>query len=338
MVARMTTIPNPDELLSAVAVATRAPSVHNTQPWLFRLIDGGVELYADRRRQLAVSDAAGTAMRVSCGAAIFNLRLAIAQLGLAPEVRLLPDPSTPDLLARVTAGRPRPPTPDETSLHAAIPRRHSNRQPFLNTAVPLEVRFDLLAAAQAEGCWLDLVLGPVALDMVAELVRSADRVLLMDEAYRAELAAWTRLNDDSPDGVPRRAGGPAPEPHDLLVQRDFGAPPRSSGRDFETDPLVGVLGSEAGTARDDLAAGQALQHVLLAATRAGLVTSLLSQPIEVAQAREQLRVGLRRHGQPQMLLRFGYGVPGSPTTRRPVSEVLLSDAGTEPVAPGRRLG
>src|SRR4030095_2675860 len=104
----MTTIPNPNELLTAVAVATRAPSVHNTQPWLFRLIDGGVELYADRRRQLGVSDPTGTALRVSCGAAIFNLRLAFAQLGLAPEVRLLPEPSRPDLLARVVGGSPRP--------------------------------------------------------------------------------------------------------------------------------------------------------------------------------------------------------------------------------------
>jgi len=317
-----TSDPSPDELVSAVATATRAPSVHNTQPWLFRIAEAGVDVHADRRRQLAVSDAAGSALRVSCGAAVFNLRLAFAHLGYAAETRILPEPGAGDLLARVTATGRRPPTPDEEGLYAAVPRRHSNRQPFLDTAVPLAIRTDLLGAARSEGCWLDFILGPVALEMVAELVRDADRILLMNPAYRDELADWTRL-EDSADGVPSRAGGPSPEPHDLLVQRDFGGPPRSPGRDFETDPLIGVLGGRDGTPHDEIMSGQALQHVLLAATRAGLVTSMLSQPIEVPAVRERLRIGLRRHGQPQMLLRFGYGVPGSSTPRRPVSEVLL---------------
>ena len=73
--------------------------------------------------------------------------------------------------------------------------------------------------------------------------------------------------------------------------------------------------------------GQALQRVLLTATRYGLSTSLMSQPIEVERIREQLRLGLRKFGPPQMLLRFGYGVPATPTARRPVTDVLLPDGG-----------
>jgi hypothetical protein len=109
-----------------------------------------------------------------------------------------------------------------------------------------------------------------------------------------------------------------------LARRDFGGPPRAPGRDYETDPLVGVLGSHADSPLDDLVAGQALQSVLLTATTAGLVASLMSQPIDVPRVREQLRIGLRRYGSPQILLRVGYGVPGSPTPRRPISDVLLT--------------
>jgi hypothetical protein len=145
----------------------------------------------------------------------------------------------------------------------------------------------------------------------------------------AEVAGWTRSDPHATDGVPRRAGGPAPEPHDLLAGRDFGGPPRAPGHDFEEDPLVGVLGGPADSARDDMVAGQALQRVLLTATRFGLSTSLMSQPIEVESVREQLRIGLRRHGTPQMLLRIGYGVPAAATARRPVAEDLLPEA--EPV-------
>ena len=107
-----------------------------------------------------------------------------------------------------------------------------------------------------------------------------------------------------------RAGGPPPEPHDFLSRRDFGGAALKPGREFERDPLVAVLGSRGDLPQDDLVAGQALQRVLLTATRAGLVTSLISQPIEVPAVREELRVGLRRFGSPKMLLRTGYGVAG----------------------------
>ncbi len=83
-----------------------------------------------------------------------------------------------------------------------------------------------------------------------------------------------------------------------------------------------MLGSVGNTAVDQVIAGQALQRLLLTATDAGLSVSMLSQPIEVPSAREQLRLSLGRFGTPQMVLRIGYGQPGRPTPRRGVDEVL----------------
>ena len=62
--------------------------------------------------------------------------------------------------------------------------------------------------------------------------------------------------------------------------------------------------------------------MLLTATEHHLAVSLLSQPIEVPAAREQLRRGLGRLGIAQMVLRIGYGRPGYPTRRRPASDVI----------------
>ncbi|BCB77443.1 hypothetical protein GCM10022251_71110 [Phytohabitans flavus] len=313
----------PEALAVAVAAAIRAPSMHNSQPWRFRLRDGGIEVRVDRRRPLPVAghgDLGDWAAHLACGAAVFNLRLALAAEGTPPRVRLCPYPDDPDVVARLEPDRPRPATPVERDLLAAVPRRHSSRLPFFPDPVPGEIRWRLVQAARAEGGWLELVVGTAAVTAFGELARGASRVLERDPDYRAEIAAWTR-HGPAPDGVPARAGGPVAEPQDLLPQRPFGDRTRAPGRDFEPEPLVAVLGAAGDTAVDRITAGQVLARVLLTATDAGLATSMLSQPIEVAAARERLRTALRRFGSPQMVLRVGYGQPAWPTPRRTAAEV-----------------
>ncbi len=78
-----------DQVDYLLATAARAPSVHNTQPWRFRVGQYEIELFADQRRKLRV-DPAGREMLISCGAALFGLRLAVRSLGYLPVVELLP--------------------------------------------------------------------------------------------------------------------------------------------------------------------------------------------------------------------------------------------------------
>jgi hypothetical protein len=63
---------------------------------------------------------------------------------------------------------------------------------------------------------------------------------------------------------------------------------------------------------DWLRAGQALQRVLLAATRHGVRTSMLHQAMEWPDLRAAM-AGSRRRCRPQLLIRFGYGPDGGST-------------------------
>src|SRR5690242_16983060 len=104
-----------------VARAIWAPSVHNSQPWRFTA-DGGpqLSLHADTSRRLAAADPDGREMMISCGAALFSVRLALRSLGYIPETTVLPEPGQPALVAlgvlaparrprrvRAAAGQPR---------------------------------------------------------------------------------------------------------------------------------------------------------------------------------------------------------------------------------------
>ncbi len=322
--------PTTSELTEIVTAAIRAPSMHNTQPWRFRITPGTadsiagalIEVRGDPSRGLPVADPTGWAMRVACGAAVLGVRLGIAVRGHRPEVSVLPEPSDPDLIAKIRVAGPHPATPEERELCGAIHRRRSNRYPFSDVPAAPGTGARLEAAARAEGAWLDVLEDPRTRAEVAALVRAGEDRLAADPAYREELASWVR-DTEVDDGVPRTAGGPSPLPHDLLAFRQFGNQARAPGRDFEPNPFLCVLGSGTDHLSAQVRAGMALHRVLLAGTAAGLSSSMLSQPIEVADLRARLRAGLgRTGGWPQMVLRFGYGVRTPATPRRPVADVI----------------
>ena len=117
----------PDQVAFLVETASRAPSVHNTQPWQFRVQRSGLDLYADQARRLRAIDPAGREMLISCGAAVFGLRLGLRHLGYRAAVELLPDPDHPGLLARVRLDREVRPTAEDWDMLAAVPHRHTHR-------------------------------------------------------------------------------------------------------------------------------------------------------------------------------------------------------------------
>ncbi|MET9340792.1 hypothetical protein [Nonomuraea sp. NPDC003804] len=320
LAARELPFATPGGVSRTVKAAAAAPSVHNTQPWRFhRVDDATMELYADLDRLLAVTDPMGRGVGISCGAALFNLRLAIRMTGHDAHVTALPDPAArPDLLATVHAVLGDPPDRNERLMYDMIPYRRTNRFPFDGRRLPREVFVDLVHAAHAESATLVLVKGRTA-RRVLDMIGTADDTLAAEESYRAELACWTDPCRRF-DGVPEHAFGPRPRNRELPM-RDFGLECARPSADFETDPQIAALFTRGDGPLDWLRAGQALQRVLLAATAHGVSASMFSQPLDLRPAQHRADQS-GPMGHVQMLARFGYGAPVPRVPRRSVFEVL----------------
>ena len=319
-----------DVLLSALQRAQRAPSVHNTQPWRWRIAGGAVELHADRNRHLIGTDPDRRDLLISCGAALHHLRVALAAAGVAAQVDRMPDPENCDHLATVRPC-PEPPEAGLGELAGAIEDRRTDRRRFSSQPVPTGVLTALEAAAAGNGAVLHAVTGEAARRRLIEVLVDAAARQRHRPGYSAELMIWTHRYSGARDGIPADAL-PA-----LGVQT-----PGAGLRSFPTGRLTGgahlgetdhdgstllVLTTAGDSTLDQLRAGEAASAVLLLATRRRLATTPLSQALEVDETRRGLASGvLHTPDVPQLVIRIGWPTDGAelpPTPRRPLESVLL---------------
>jgi hypothetical protein len=79
-----------------------------------------------------------------------------------------------------------------------------------------------------------------------------------------------------------------------------------------------------------ICAGQALERVLLTATVRGVAATPMSQPLEIPDLRDLL-TDATGGNVAHVILRLGYGPPGTPSPRRSVDECMI-----DPATPRRR--
>ncbi|MGV9819799.1 Acg family FMN-binding oxidoreductase [Nocardia xishanensis] len=307
----------------AVAMAVRAPSVHNTQPWRWRISERSVDLYADPARRLPSTDPTGRALLLSCGAALHHLRVALAVQGWSAEVGYLPDPADHDHLARISVNADTP-SRDDIDLGAAIVHRRSDRRRYCDRRVPCGRLRRVAERAVPFGAVARVVPPPLRTPL-GRSTRTAARRHAHDRAYLAELAAWSGRHGTA-DGVPA-ANTPRPRPEDDISQRAFLAP-ELADTSFATDGSEWlVIGTADDGRRSELRAGEAASALLLTATSLGMASCLQTEPLEVAELRSAIRSDvLHDCAHPQAMVRLGFmptSVAPLPfTPRREVHEVI----------------
>src|SRR5271156_3902033 len=295
--------PDAGTIRTVLALASRAPSVHNTQPWRWLVRAESLHLYSDADRQLPNTDPDGRDLILSCGAVLNHCVVGFAAVGWQAKVARLPNPADPSHLAAIELSRSTA-DPVDIALTAAIPRRRTDRRHYSSWPVPVGDVALMAARAARNGVTLCQVEDTDKLHkIVAQSVWDH-----MTHDYLVELTAWSgRYASEA--GVPAR-NTPKSDPRAKIPSRYFAGPalampPDSSPAD--DNAVVLALGTRTDNRLAQLRAGEATSIVLLTATSMGLASCPVTEPLERAETREEVRSDIfGDSGYPQMLLRVGW--------------------------------
>jgi Nitroreductase family len=268
-----------------------------------------VHLYADGSRQVPATDPHGRDLLISCGAALNHLLVALASLGWDARVRRMPNPARPGHLATVELFS-RTATSAQHDLAAAIPRRRTDRRRFSAWPVPAELIGEMFELAHVYGVGIEAITEPALAWKVFRAITNAAGQQVADPAYAAEIAAWSGRGSESDDGVPAASAPALHYTPGQMPLRAYARPnlTQSPGAGEPENAALLLLTTPTDSAMDWLRAGEATSAILLTATRHGLASSPLTQPLEVDDTREFIRsrVATAHSTHPQILLRIGW--------------------------------
>ncbi|MGH3970984.1 MAG: Acg family FMN-binding oxidoreductase, partial [Mycobacterium sp.] len=239
--------PDVETIRTALTLATRAPSVYNTQPWRWLVGENSIHLYANPDLQLHSTDPDSRDLMISCGISLNHCFVAFAALGWLAKVHRFPSPADNNHLAAIEF-EPYSATEADISLAAAIPRRRTDRRHYSSRPVAVNDIALMGARAARAGVMLRNV---EALTHLSLLVAQAAVRHAESWEYLHELATWSGRYA-SAAGVPAR-NAPRLDHAAAIPRRTFAGPAlaESSGAPAAFDnAVVLALGT---TADDDVA-------------------------------------------------------------------------------------
>ncbi|MDD2756209.1 MAG: hypothetical protein PHS80_11860 [Methanothrix sp.] len=312
-----------EKLTFLLNYAILAPSNYNSQPWLFNVSDGEIQVLADKSAWLKVADADRREQYISLGCALENLIIAAEHFGYNCSVSYFPGPS--DLMATVSlTAKSSSPSDSNSRLFYAITSRQTNRNPYEPKTIS---KADL---ETIKSLCIDPDVGVFITDDSAvkrsfqDLVVMADGILYSDVNYKSELGRWLGLGVMGPTGLQAKMAQLA------VVFLDVG--PEQTKKDamlINSTPYIGFISTANNDSVSSVKAGRTLERFWLGATALGISLHPMSQALEAAETKENLTgllPGSSEMRQVQQAFRLGYAKSTTEhSTRRPLQDVLIGE-------------
>ena len=313
--------------------AVKAPSGHNTQPWLFKMAwEHELRVHPDFRRALPVVDPDNHALYISLGCAVENIAVTARQNGYRPEVNLDTDEAGTTFI-RITLKADE--TVEGDPLYGYIDQRQSTRNAYRPDAVPAESLDALTRTADFPGIQLMGFHGPNAIaDLMPFIIEGSNRQF-NNPAFVRELVQWIRFSkkeaERRQDGIRGASMGFPAIPRWMgkaIMKYIVNAKSEAKRWRKLLDATSGLFLflAEAHDEQHWVTLGRAFQRFGLKATELGISHAHVNMPCEEATVRQQLAEDLGLHQtHPLLLIRYGYSANMPFSYRRPLADVVAED-------------
>jgi hypothetical protein len=318
-----------NEYTQLVGYATKAPSGHNTQPWIFKLTDSTIEIHPNFCMALPVVDKNHRELYISLGCAAENLIIAANEFGYEADFSIIENQGKHTFISIKLQK-------DQTIknyLFDQIDKRQTNRSEYTSDTIPeFTIRkIDNLLSKQNLGIHF-YKRGSEEFNLLKNLVAEGNSIQMMDEAFKNELLEWIRFNKKQANkyknGLTNSVMGTPSTPSFIgkPIVKSFLKPEKQNKSDMKkinsSSHLV-LFTVEQNNPVGWIQVGRVLERFLLETTRFGIANAYLNQPCEVESVREKVQSELPINGNhPMLLLRIGYAEPLPYSPRKNVYDVI----------------
>lgn len=290
--------------------ATRAPSTHNSQPWIFHIRGDTLQIYLDTSIELPRSDPSGRYAHVSIGFLMHHIVVLAQALGMRPHVTVGRDALLEIHFSSSTSNA------SMKEMAQAIFTRRNRRGIFLHSSIP----FELLTQATQYADYYPDGLPRVeimfesreeSIQRMADLTGNGIRHAYALPEFRAEMSRWiTSIGSAARTGLPYYSLN-VPALLSVLVPSiirfcNVGARLAAlNRRAIGSASAVFGIGTEDST-HGWLASGYVASHAILTLESRGVSTSIFVAAIECTDTRTEAAQLFNLHQPLQFHFAAGY--------------------------------
>lgn len=318
--------------------AIKAPSGHNTQPWLFHINENSIEIHPDFSKTLKVVDASHRELFISLGCAAENLCIAAQSKGYTYGIEISNEGIiTIQLISQVNEGVTST-NKNLNSLLEQINKRQNNRSVYNGQTIKNTILKETISINQEQNIQLHYWKnGTSEFDQLLRLILKGNEIQMSDPLFKTELKSWMRFNKrhekKTNDGLSYAVFGAPNLPK--WISRSIistcltpGIQNKSDRKKINSSSHLILFTIKEDTPKTWIAAGRILERFLLNTTQHDIATAFMNQPCEIASLSEQIQKEvLKENGEeiPILLLRVGYAQPMPYSPRKKVSEVIIGN-------------
>ncbi|ALJ06298.1 hypothetical protein APS56_14650 [Pseudalgibacter alginicilyticus] len=313
--------------------ASKAPSSHNSQPWIFKVKEHSIEIHPDKNGALPIVDPDNRELYISLGCATENICLVSPYFNYNTELEII---TTSNDYTFIKIRFKETSKNNNTTILNLINNRQSNRSIYTGKHISdtsIKTLESILTSLNINTYYFKN--GTPEFKMITDYILKGNTIQMRDSKFKAELLSWIRFNNyeikNTQNGLTYKVMGAPQTPRFIgkMVVKSFLTPSKQNKNDIEkinSSSHYILFTTKHNTVTEWIKLGRHLQHILLKLTELDIACAYMNPPCEIHSLSEELKnsIPIIKQEYPTLILRIGYAnkVPYSP--RKSINKIIVN--------------